>query len=424
MTQSDCLVSRSDFEVLSQLRNGREINYLDSAATSLTPKPVIDAVLRYYREIGANVHRGKHFLSEEASEGYEQARFVVARYLGAQANEVCFVRNATDGLNLLAAGLRLSREDLVLVAGDAHHSNLLPWRTRARTQVIRLTASSEVDLDHYAELLKRRPRVVALNHCSNVSGVYSPIRRMAEMAHEVGAIVLCDAAQSAPHRRIRLNDMGVDALVFSLHKMLGPSGVGVLCGKQEFLEGLSAPSIGGGAVDWVDADSHRERMLPYRLEPGTPNIEGVYGARAAIRYLERLGSSKLEAHDRALAALMEREVSRRPHVRMVGAGAEDRSAICSLVMQHSKQIPELTRALSDSFGIMARGGHLCAQPFVHASVGQPVLRFSAYVYNTEEEIVAAFDAFDEVYHLLTGVRRSVHVQSAVSAAGTQPSRSS
>jgi cysteine desulfurase/selenocysteine lyase len=388
---------RDDFPVLRRHVDGSPVVYLDSAATSLKPAPVIDAVTRYYTDVGANIHRGKHMLSEEASDEYEATRRRVAEFIGAQTREVVFVANTTHAINIVAAGLGLQPNDLVLLPYDVHHSQLLPWRRAARVEYVRVDAGGMPDLDQYRQLLLRRPRVVALNHCSNVTGVYAPVEEMVELAHEAGALAVVDAAQSVPHRRIRVRELGADAVAFSAHKMLGPTGIGVLWGRAELLERLEPLMLGGGTVDWVDTVRHDLRKLPHRLEAGTPHIDGAYGLGAAVDYLRRLGADALEAHDRRLGAAMLERAARRPYLSVVGGtDAGDRAAIVSVAIRSEKKLADVARSLSDSYGVMCRSGHQCAQPLVDRYAPGEVLRFSGYVYNDEADVDFAFDALDRV----------------------------
>jgi cysteine desulfurase/selenocysteine lyase len=398
---AESLAPREDFPVLAREVDGNPVVYLDSAATSLTPRPVVDAIARYYTDVSANIHRGKHMLSEEASEAYEAARQRVARFVGAQANHVVFTANTTHGLNLVAAGLELSRDDVVLVSADAHHSLQLPLRARASVQWIPHDASGAVDLGVYADLLRSGPRVVALTHCSNVTGGYVPLAEMAEMARIVGALTIVDGAQSVPHRAVELYRMGIDALAFSAHKMLGPTGIGVLALSPRVADALRPALLGGGAVDWVDAVEFVLRRTPYRFEAGTPHIAGAYGLHAAVEYLERLGMAAVAAHDASMARLLSAEAAARDYVRVLGTG-EERSGIVSFTLRGIADLGPIARALSDSYGVMCRTGHLCAQPYVDSHAGKQVLRMSTYVYSRGADVVAAFAALDELYPMFAG----------------------
>jgi cysteine desulfurase / selenocysteine lyase len=393
---------RLEFPVLAREIDGQSIVYLDNAATSLTPRSVIAAIARYYEEVGANIHRGKHRLSEEASDHYEAARARVAQFIGAAPPEVVFVRNTTEALNAVCAGLRLTPDDLVVLPLDGHHSNLLPWRRAGHVAYYGLLPSGEPDLAELDRLLERRPRVVGLTHCSNVTGVYAPVAEMAARARAAGALTVLDAAQSAPHRRLRVRELGVDFAAFSAHKMLGPTGIGVLYGRQEALAELDPVLLGGGVVDWVDRDDHRLRRLPHRFEAGTPHIAGAYGLAAAVDYLEQAGMDAVADHERRLSRAIAAELAERPYLRALGDGAHDRGGIVSLTVAGLPRLDGLAHALSDSYGVMCRTGHMCAQPLVDLAGGGQVLRLSGYLYNSEEDITHAFGALDTLVPMLAG----------------------
>lgn len=391
---------RSDFPVLSRTVDGIPLNYLDSAATSLKPQPVIDAIVRYYSQVGGNIHRGKHMLSEEASQGYESARVRVARMLGVRADEVVFTSGTTHGINLIALGLHLTKQDLVLVSADSHHSQQLPWRRHARTEWIDVAPDGTVDLDEYAELLRCRPTLVAITQCSNVTGRHAPVAEMTALAHEAGALVVVDAAQSAPHQQIDMPALGADALAFSAHKMMGPTGIGVLVLRPGLRERMNPPILGGGTVDWVDLDEVRLRRAPYRFEAGTPHIAGAYGLHTAIDYLTRIGWRELAEHDRRMGRLLNEEAARRDYLTVLGDGPGERSGLISFAVRGLPDLTDLARVMSDSYGVMCRSGKHCAQPYVDAFGQGQVLRLSAYAYTTEEEVREAFAALDEAVPLI------------------------
>jgi cysteine desulfurase / selenocysteine lyase len=389
---------RCDFPALSREIDGRPIAYLDNAATTLKPRSVIDAITRYYEENGCSVHRGNYFLSQEATDAFEGVRTRVARFIGASGNEIVFVKNTTEALNLVASGLGLGPDDLVIGSLDAHHSQMLPWRRHARLELVRVDRTGRIDMDHYHELLRLRPKVVALTHCSNVTGAIAPIEEMARAAKAVcGATVVVDAAQSIPHRRLDVSELPIDFLAFSGHKMLAPTGIGCLYGRREALEGLRPMMVGGGMVDWVDLDDCRERKIPHRLEAGTPPIASVLGLGAAVAYLESYGEERHHAHERALTGAMLRHVLGCDYLDLIGPReAEDRCSIVSLRVHDCDDLADIARSLSDSFGLLCRSGHLCAQPLVDAHATGDVLRVSAYIYNTTAEIDLLFEALEEV----------------------------
>ncbi|HEX5117817.1 MAG TPA: aminotransferase class V-fold PLP-dependent enzyme [Pseudonocardiaceae bacterium] len=393
---------RADFPVLSRTVDGVPVVYLDSAATSLKPRAVTEAVVRYYTEVSANIHRGKHMLSEEASDEYERARQRVAEFVGARSESVVFTPGTTYGVNLVAAGLGLSADDVVLVGADTHHSQQLPWRRHARVEFIPVGTDGAVDLARYAELLRQRPKVVAITHCSNVTGRYAPVAAMAGLAREHGALVVVDGAQSVPHRPVDVAALGADALVFSAHKMLGPTGIGVLVLGPSLIDRLPPWSTGGGMVDWVDTEQVVWRRAPHRFEAGTPHIAGTYGLRAAVDYLDELGMAEVAEHDRRLGELLSAEAARRDYLSVLGPLSGDRGGIVSVAVRGRADLTELARMLSDSFGVMCRTGHHCAQPYVESFGRGQVLRISGYVYTNEQDVRAAFDALDQTVPLLGG----------------------
>ncbi|WP_328433268.1 aminotransferase class V-fold PLP-dependent enzyme [Streptomyces sp. NBC_00425] len=396
MTLRDNL--RDDFPALRRKIDGQTISYLDNAATTLKPRPVIEAITEYYETNGANIHRGKHRLSEEASDAYEASRVAIAAHLGAAANEVVLTRNTTEALNLVAHGLGLEPDAYVVGCMDAHHSQTLPWRRAGRLALTRVDACGRLDRDHFRELLRGRPKVVALTHCSNVTGVVHPVAELiAEIRSATDAVIVLDAAQSLPHERINVRDLDVDFLAFSMHKMLGPTGVGVLFGRSRLLAGLRPLSVGGGMVDWVDLDGSVDRRTPFKFEAGTPAIASAIGSGAAIRYLESLDAPALRRRERELAAALVGGALTRPGVRLIGPpDLTDRIALVSLRLEQGVPTGDVARMLSDSYGFMVRSGHMCSQPLVTDLAGGEILRVSAYLYNEVSEIEALYEALDEL----------------------------
>lgn len=399
-----------DFPALSIEMDGTAVTYLDSAATSLKPASIVEAMNSYYLGISSNVHRGKHFALEETSNRFEQARYKIANFIGCSGNEVVFVRNTTEAVNMVATGIKLGNDDFVLAMSDAHHSNILPWSSRFKTEYVNTDSNGALDLTHYQEMLDKKPSLVALTHCSNVTGIYIPIEDMVKMAKQAGCLVLVDGAQSVPHRKVDVKALDVDFLCFSGHKMLGPTGIGVLYGKSELLEALEPSEFGGGMVDWVELDHFRLRKIPHRLEAGTPHIAGAMGLGAAIDYLNSLGMENVEKHDVALGQLLLSEASKRPYMKVVYPSQDaDRGGIISLSFPALKDLGDVARYLSDSYGIMCRNGHLCAQPYINKESAGEVLRVSAYLYTREKDIQHFFSAIDEIAAFLMpdAVKQSV-----------------
>lgn len=362
---------------------------------------MVDAISKYYLGISANIHRGKHVAIEEVSNQFEQTRYKVASLLGCKGNEVVFQSNTTEAINLVASGLNLSKRDIVICFQDSHHSNFLPWLHLADTRLVNLTEENLCDIDHYKELLKLGPKVVALTHCSNASGIYIDLKELASLAKAAGATVVVDAAQSAPHRRINVSELEIDFLAFSAHKMLGPTGVGVLYGKAEELKKITPHRLGGGMVDWVERTSYDLRKIPHRFEAGTPHIAGVLGLGEALEYLNQIGFDTIQAHDKRLGELMLEEALKREYLVPINARrGRDRGAIMSMFIPGHEELDDVARYLSDSFGIMCRNGHLCTQPFVNAAGKGQVIRASAYIYNTEEDIHYFFESLDSIMAFL------------------------
>jgi cysteine desulfurase/selenocysteine lyase len=383
---------RNDFPLL--LREhvpGRPLVYLDSAATALKPLPVIQAVAEVLARHTANVHRAVHLLGDEATERYEEARRQVAHLIGAGTHEIVFTRNTTDALNLVARCY--PRRGRVLVSLGEHHSNLLPW---GRAGVTQLPTAADGGLDHAAvrrELCRGGVAVIAAAHVSNVTGARTDVRRLAEAAHAAGAILVVDAAQSAPHMPVDVQELDCDFLAFSGHKLGGPSGVGVLYGKAERLAELEGYPQGGGMAEEVIGGIGRARHAPWRFEAGTPAIEAVVGLGAAVTYLQTIGPEKVEAHCRLLRQLARERLREMPGVRVLGplSGSDAGSGPLSFTVA---DVPShlIARSLSDSAGICVRSGYHCAQPLHEQIQSPPSVRLSFYLYNQPWEIDYFFEA--------------------------------
>lgn len=388
---------REDFPLLARTVDGRRIGYLDSAATALKPRAVLAAEARYATELGANVHRGQHLLSEEASLAFEEARSTVARFLGTAPGSVVFTRNTTESLSLVAAGLALAPDDVVLVPSVAeHHSNLVPWLRRARLVFGGLDPLAPADPQRFADLLARhRPRVVTFAFASHLTGAIQPAAELCALARAQGAITVVDAAQAAPHLPIDLGALGCDFLALSGHKLMAPTGIGVLAGRPEALERLDPLSAGGGSIDRVTEAGFTWKRLPYRLEGGTPHIAGALGLAAAVDYLDELGWEALQRHEAALATAIERTLGAVPGIRLLMAPGPRRLAVATVALDGEVDPGAAARYLSDGHGIMVRSGLHCAHPFFER-LGLPRggLRVSAYLYNTTAEIEAFALALD------------------------------
>jgi cysteine desulfurase / selenocysteine lyase len=383
---------RGDFPLLAREIDGRPITYLDSAATSLKPVAVIEAENAYATRFTSNVHRGVGALAAEATFELEAARWRIARFIGAEPATVILTSGTTLALEMVASGLGLTRADTVLCAPNSHHSNLLPWMRRAKVTYVDGHPLQPLDPDQVLSSIRaHRPRLLAFGWVSNVNGAVSPAEEICRIAREHGVMSVIDAAQAAPHVRVDVDALGCDFLAFSGHKMLGPTGTGVLWGKRELLEGLEPLVLGGGAVDRVTLDSYALKSLPHRLEAGTPNVAGFIGLGAATDYLDGLGAEAVEAHEAELAEALDQALNglRGAHVLSPVSGAR-RIAMASIVpLGASLSADTICRALSDAHGVMTRSGLHCAHPlFDGLRLPQGALRISPYLYNTVAEMDA------------------------------------
>src|SRR5215468_1277003 len=386
-------LTRPDFPILRRIGNGLMLNYLDAAASSQKPASVIEAVRRYYESSHSNVHRSIHTLGEEATELYEAARDAVQAFVGARSREeIVFTRGTTEGINLVAQALgrTVAAGDEILVTEMEHHSNLIPWQMLCRDRgtvlkAIPLLEGSYLDMPAFDRLLSPRTRVVALTHVSNVLGTINPVADIVRKAHAVGAVVVVDGAQAAPHLPLDLASIGADFYVFSGHKMLGPTGIGVLYGRREILESLE-PTWGGGEMIkevWIDHAQWND--LPWRFEPGTPPIAGAVGLRAAVEYLGKLGMERVAVHERDLTTRCLDALSRINGVTIYGPrNPEIKGAVVAFNVEGLH--PHDGAALLDDRGIAVRAGHHCAQPLMKHFGIAGTLRASFSVYNTPAEV--------------------------------------
>ena len=384
---------RPDFPILSRIVNGHPLVYLDSAASSQKPASVIEAIQRYYETSHANVHRSIHTLGEEATELYEAARDAVRAFLGARTREeIVFTRGTTESLNLVAQamGRTLQPGDEIVVSELEHHSNLVPWQMVCRDRgtvlkAIPVLPEGYLDLEAYARLLSPRTRVVAVAHVSNVLGTINPVAQMAEQAHRAGALVCLDGAQAVPHLPVDVSAIGADFYAFSGHKMLGPTGIGVLHGRREILERLE-PAWGGGEMIkevWIDHAQWND--LPWRFEPGTPPIADAVGLHAAVEYLGKLGMAQVSAHEQALTAATMEALADIPGVTLYGPrNPEMKGAVVAFNLEGIH--PHDGAALLDQRGIAVRAGHHCAQPLMKCLQIAGTLRASFSVYNTAQDV--------------------------------------
>jgi cysteine desulfurase/selenocysteine lyase len=385
---------RADFPLLSrEYAPGRPLVYLDSAATALKPRPVIQAVTDVLCNHTANVHRSVHVLGDEATELFEGARRKVARLIGAEIHEVILLRNTTEALNLVAR--HYPRRGRVLVSAGEHHSNLLPWGGEGVTRLVPGPDGGPPQQAIVDELGRGGVSVVAVSAVSNVTGARTDVRRLADAAHAAGAVVVVDAAQSVPHAPVDVLELGCDFLAFSSHKMCGPSGVGVLYGKAERLAELDWYLRGGGTVEEVAAGVPKAKHAPWRFEAGTPAIEAVVGLGAAVDYLQAIGLENVESHSRGLYRQARAHLETLPGARPLGTVAEGTTGPLSFAIAKAPS-HLLARALSDAWGICARSGYHCAQGLHEHLQALPSLRLSFYLYNQPWEIDLAFEALRRI----------------------------
>jgi cysteine desulfurase/selenocysteine lyase len=398
---------RADFPILQRQVNGRPLIYLDNAATTQKPRQVIDALVDFYTNTNANVHRGVHTLSVESTDLYEAARERVAGFVGAHSpEELVFVRNTTEAINLVAVcwgRANLRPGDEILASTLEHHSNLVPWQrvaqeTGAHIRLIQLTPDGTVDLDDYRRLLGPRTRVVAIAHASNVLGTISNLAEISELAHRVGAIVMADGAQSVPNVPTDVAALGVDFLAFSGHKMLAPTGIGGLWGRRELLEEMPPFLGGGGMIREVFEDRATWAPLPEKFDAGTPNIADAIALGVAIDYLEGLGMANVRAHEVEVAGYALERLASVPDVQVYGPrDPEIRTGVVSFNLEGVH--PHDAGTVLDEAGIAVRAGHHCCQPLHRVLDVAATLRASVYIYNSRDEIDALVDALNTARRL-------------------------
>ena len=382
---------RKDFPILDQIVNDEPLVYLDNAATTQKPKAVLEAVNRYYQEENANVHRGVHTLAERATASYEAARETVRRFINASSTkEVLFTRGTTTGLNWIGrfAEEILEEGDEVLVSIMEHHSNILPWQEACQKTGAKLVYAylkdGDLDLEDFREKLTDRTKFVSITHASNVLGVINPIQELAQLAHEKGAIMVVDGAQSVPHMKIDVQKLDADFFVFSGHKMAGPTGIGVLYGKEHYLNQMSPVEFGGEMIDFVYEQSATWKELPWKFEAGTPNMAGAIGLAAAIDYLEAIGMDAIEHHEQDLIAYVFPKLQAIEGLKIYGSqDLAKRSGVISFNLGDLHP-HDLATAL-DYEGVAVRAGHHCAQPLIQYLEVPATARASFYLYNTKED---------------------------------------
>jgi len=391
---------REEFSILREQAHGRPLIYFDNAATTQKPRAVLDAVRQYYEHDNANVHRGLHTLSARATEAYERARQTVADYIGAAAaDEIVFTRGTTESINLVAqawGGKFLRSADVILLTEMEHHSNLVPWqllagRIGATLRFVPVRDDGSLDLDRLSSFLTPEVKLFAFTHVSNSLGTINPIAELCRKAREIGAITVVDAAQSAGHKPVNVQEIGCDFLAFSGHKMCAPTGIGALYGRAEVLNSLPPWHGGGEMIVSVTLEKSSFKKAPHRFEAGTPNIAGAIGLAAAIDYIENIGRAAIFEHDLGLTRYALERFGELPGMRVLGPSGE-RGAIVGFVMEAAH--PHDLTTFADQYGLALRGGHHCNQPLMRRFGVTGTTRASFYFYNTKEEV----DGMIEILH--------------------------
>jgi cysteine desulfurase/selenocysteine lyase len=391
-TASELNELRNQFPALHQRVFGKPLVYLDNAATTQKPQLVIDRITKYYSYENCNIHRGVHYLSQEATAAFEDVRTKVAGFIhAAKSEEIIFTKGTTESINLLAGsldGFLIGKGDSVLVTGMEHHSNLVPWqqlckRNQSKLLVAELDDRGEVSMEQFGKLLEQRPKLVAITHISNVLGTINPVKEMIAMAHANDIPVLIDGAQSVAHMHVDVQDLDCDFFVFSGHKMYGPMGVGVLYGKEKWLDKMPPWQFGGEMVDQVSLQETTFNQLPFKFEAGTPNVAGVLGLGAAIEFLNQTDLARIGQHEHQLLDLAMEKLQSVPGIRFIG-NAKNRAGVISFVVDGTH--PTDIGTLVDKMGVAVRTGHHCAQPVMTRFDVPGTVRASFALYNTAQEV--------------------------------------
>ena len=388
---------QADFPILNELVHGRKLVYLDNAATTQKPQVVLDAIVEAYSKWNANVHRGVHHLSQVATQKHEEAREKVAQLIHAQSSEeIIFTKGTTDSLNMLARSFgdaMIKEGDEIIVSHLEHHSNIVPWqmlceRKGAVLKVIPLREDLSLDIEAFKGILSEKTRLVSVAHVSNVLGIVNPIEEVIRLAHEKGVAVCVDGAQSVPHLAMDVQRLDCDFLVFSAHKMYGPTGLGVLYGKKEWLDKLPPAEGGGEMIEHVSFEKTTYNVLPYKFEAGTPNYVGSYAFGKAIDYVQAIGLEQIAAHEHALTEYIEQELSKINQVHVYAVGREKAGAVSFNVYRADGELihPFDVGVLLDRQGVAVRTGHHCAEPLIDYLGVPGTVRASVGLYNTKEDI--------------------------------------
>lgn len=396
---------RAQFPILERKIYGRPLVYLDNAASSQVPNRVVEAISTAYTHAKANVHRGNHLLSQEATDSMELGRIAAARLINAPSREeIIFTRGTTEALNLVATtvGETLNEGDEVIVSAMEHHSNIVPWHLLSRRKdivikVIPVLTNGSLDLEAYADMLSHRTRIVSVCHASNVLGTINPVKQMAKMAHGVGALFCVDGAQSAPHSVVDVQDIDCDFFAFSAHKVYGPTGIGVLYGRRAILEQLPPYQGGGEMIGHVHWNDITWADIPFKFEAGTPDYIGAAAMASAVEFVEEVGMNNIAAHEHELAEYARQQMAAIPGMRFFG-NAPERCGVVSFLIGNAHHYD--TGMLLDKMGIAVRTGHHCAQPLMDTLGVEGTVRASFAIYNTAEEVDTFVAALRRIAPLL------------------------
>lgn len=382
---------RKDFPILKTEHDGKKLVYLDNSATTQKPKKVINSIKKYYSTTNANIHRGVYWLSEESTKLYEEAHEIVGKFIGAKAEEIVFTKNATESLNLLAYSLcsELKEGDEILLTQMEHHSNIVPWQQIAKQKNLvvkfaKINSDGTLNLDSFKLLLNNKTKIVSITQVSNFLGTINPVKELAKLSREKGALFIVDASQSIPHMKVDIKEIDCDFLVFSGHKMLGPTGIGVLYGRKELLEKMKPFLYGGDMIKEVSFEDSKWNEVPWKFEAGTPNIAGAIALAQAVKYLKKLGMENIHAYEKELTAYALERLKEVPELIIYGPSLENRGGIISFNVNgiHAHDVA----AYLGEQGICIRGGHHCAMPLAKLLGVSGTARASFYFYNTMQEI--------------------------------------
>ena len=395
---------KSDFPILKQKINGKLLVYLDSAATSQKPKQVIAGEKIFYETINANVARSVHYLSEKATEAYENSRKKVARFINSSENEIIFVRNTTEAINLAANCIGFKKNDEIITTIMEHHSNFVPWqivceKTGAKLKIVDILPDGSLDLKQFEKFLNNKTKLVAITHVSNVLGTINPVKEITALAKKFNTLVLIDGAQGAPHLKVDVKDIGCDFYVFSGHKMLAPTGIGVLFGRKDVLGKMHPFMYGGHMIKKVTKENSTFQDAPERFEAGTANFAGAVALAIAIDYLEKIGMNKISEHEKELTKYALEKLLKIKNTIVYGPKDADlRSGVISFNIKGAH--PHDVAQILDSEGIAIRSGHACAMPLLQRLGVESVCRASFYIYNDKKDVDKLIVGLEKVKEVL------------------------